>query len=99
MKYHIISDQEESFLTNAEAATIAGSNRDYDRQDLFEAIENGDYPSWTVYVQLIPEAEGLNYTYDIFDATKIVNETDYPYVEVGRLILNTNPVNFFAENE
>lgn len=62
-------------------------------------IAKGNFPSWTWYVQLIPEKEGENYKFDIFDVTKVVSQKDYPLIPVGKFTLNKNPDNYFAETE
>jgi catalase len=66
---------------------------------LNEAIERREYPSWSMYIQLIPEAEGEKYKWDIYDVTKIWCHSDYPLIPVGKVVLNKNPVNYFAEVE
>ena len=68
-------------------------------RDLYESIEKGDHPSWTWYVQIMPEADAANYKYDILDITKVWPHADYPLIEVGQMVLNRNPDNYFAEVE
>lgn len=99
VKYTFKTDQGIKNFTLNEAKTTAGYNAYYASQDLYEAIERGEYPSWTMYVQLIPEAEGEKYKWDIYDVTKIWSHSDYPLHQVGKLYLNKNPVNYFAEVE
>lgn len=70
---------------------------DSHRRDLFESIKNGNYPSWTFYVQIMPEKTALAYKYDVLDCTKAW--VDVPLVQVGKFQLNKNPENFFAEVE
>lgn len=65
-------------MTNEVAEKLAGQDTDYLQNELFSAIEDGNYPSWTLYVQIIPYQEGLDYKYDIFDVTKVVSHKDYP---------------------
>src|SRR5699024_10705374 len=77
----------------------AGEQPDYHREDLFNAIENGDCPSWTLYVQIIPYEDYKTYKWDIFDVTKTVSQKDYPRIEVGKMALNRNPENHFAAVE
>lgn len=72
---------------------------DYATQDLFNSIEKSEFPSWTWYVQLLPEKEGENYKFDIFDVTKVIPQSDYPLIELGKIVLNKNPENYFAETE
>lgn len=74
-------------------------NKDFSTSDLFDAIQNGDYPSWTWYVQLMPEEDAENYRFDVFDITKIWPHSDYPLQKVGKMTLNRNPENYFAEVE
>ncbi len=100
VKYHIKTNQGiKNILTDEEAAKIAGDAPDYHRQDLFNAIENGDYPSWTMYVQIMPFADAANYAIDPFDVTKVWPHADYPLQEVGQLELNTNVENFHQDVE
>ncbi|RWS23131.1 Catalase-like protein [Leptotrombidium deliense] len=81
------------------AQRLAAENRDYSIRDLYNAIENGEYPSWTCYVQIMTFEEAKNWYYNPFDATKVWPHKEFPLVEVGQLILNRNPVNYFAEVE
>ncbi|WP_270765183.1 catalase [Weissella confusa] len=99
VKYHFISDQGVSNMTNEVAEKLAGQDTDYLQNELFSAIEDGNYPSWTLYVQIIPYQEGLEYKYDIFDVTKVVSHKDYPLQEVGVMTLNANPDNYFEDVE
>jgi catalase len=66
---------------------------------LFENIAKGNHPSWTWYVQIMPEKDGENYRFDIFDITKVWPHGDYPLIPVGKMVLNKNPENYFAETE
>lgn len=99
VKYHFRSDLGWATLTNAEAAEIAGADADYHRRDLFEAIERGDHPSWTLHVQVMPYADAKTYRFNPFDLTKVWPHSDYPLIPVGKMTLNRNPENFFAEIE
>src|SRR5699024_8734022 len=99
VKYHFISDQGVKGLDVDVADDLAGENPDYHREDLFNAIDKGDYPSWTLYVQIIPYEDYKDYRFDMFDVTKTVSKKDYPRIEVGKMVLNKNPKNFFAEVE
>lgn len=99
VKYHFISDQGVEGLTDAEAQKIAGEEPDAHRKDLYEAIERGDFPSWTLKVQVIPYEDAKNYRINIFDVTKTVPMEDYPRITVGKMTLNKIPENFFAEIE
>ncbi|ORX66611.1 catalase [Linderina pennispora] len=99
VKWHFRTDQGVKNLSAAEAEKLAGTNPDYATEDLFSAIEKGDHPSWTVYLQVLTEEEAHNYKYDVFDVTKIISQKDFPLQEVGRMVLNRNPENYFAEVE
>jgi catalase len=82
-----------------EAVKIAGADPDYHRRDLFEAIEKGDFPEWEFGVQLLTQAEADALPFDILDATKLIPEEQFPIRVIGRMVLNRNPDNFFAETE
>ncbi|MCM2981221.1 catalase [Niallia sp. FSL W8-0951] len=82
-----------------EAQKAAGKNPDFHRQDLYEAIEKGDYPEWELGLQLIPEEDEFAFDFDILDPTKIWPEEEVPVKIVGKLTLNRNVDNFFAETE
>ena len=99
VKYHFKTDQGIKNFTSKQAADLTATNKDYATQDLYENIAKGNFPSWTWYVQLIPEKEGENYKFDIFDVTKTVSQKDYPLIPVGKIFLNKNPENYFAETE
>lgn len=99
VKYHWISDQGVKGLDEDLATKLAGENPDYHTEDLYNAIENGDFPSWTLYVQIIPYEDYKTYKWDIFDVTKTVSKKDYPRIEVGKMVLDRNPENYFAEVE
>ena len=99
VKYHFLTDQGVENMTNAEAAQMAGTDADFHRRDLFDAIERGEFPSWTLKVQIMPYADAATYKYNPFDLTKVWPHADYPLLEVGRFTLNENPKNHFAEIE
>jgi len=82
-----------------EAVKISGQNSDFHRQDLWEAIENGDFPEWEFGVQIIPEEDEHKYPFDLLDPTKLVPEEVVPVLRIGKMTLNRNPDNFFAETE
>ncbi|MFA7532643.1 MAG: catalase [Castellaniella sp.] len=86
-------------LTDAEAAEVVGRDRESSQRDLFDAIEKGDFPRWTAYVQIMPEKDADTYHLNPFDLTKVWPHGDYPLIEYGVLELNRNPENFFAEIE
>ena len=97
--YHWLSEQGVHNMTNEEAAELAGSDSDYHRRDLFEAIERGDFPSWRLEVQVMPYDEAKDYRFNPFDLTKTWSKKDYPRIPVGRFTLYENPTNHFAEIE
>jgi catalase len=82
-----------------EAVKISGADPDFHRRDLWEAIEAGAYPEYVLGLQIFTEEQAEDFTFDVLDATKIVPEELVPVVPVGRLVLNRNPDNFFAETE
>ncbi|MBQ3059233.1 MAG: catalase [Desulfovibrio sp.] len=99
VKFHFRTQQGIRNLTDAEAQELIGRDRDSHQRDLYEAIERGDYPRWTLYVQIMPEMEAEKLPYHPFDLTKVWYHQDYPLQEVGVLELNRNPENYFAEVE
>ena len=82
-----------------EAQKISGKNSDFHRQDLWEAIESGAFPEWELGVQIIPAADEHNFEFDLLDATKLIPEEIIPIQRIGKMTLNRNPDNFFAETE
>lgn len=82
-----------------EAQKISGYDADFHRRDLWEAIDEGNYPQWDLGVQLIPEEDELKYSFDILDPTKLIPEELVPVEIIGTMTLNRNPENFFAETE
>lgn len=82
-----------------EAAKIAGADADFHRRDLWEAIESGEYPEWELGLQLFSEEQAEAFSFDVLDATKLIPEELVPVRPVGRMVLNRNPDNFFAETE
>ncbi len=99
VKYTFKSDQGNEFLTQAEGDELAGTSPDHHRQDLFGSIERGEFPSWTLFVQIMPTADADGYRFNPFDLTKVWPHRDYPLMKVGQLTLNRNPENFFAQVE
>ncbi|MGB7448997.1 MAG: catalase [Ornithinimicrobium sp.] len=99
VKYHFHSDQGVHGLTGEEATRIAGEDADFHRRDLYQSISDGSYPSWTLYVQVMPYEDAKTYHINPFDLTKVWPHSDYPLVEVGTMTLNRNVENFFAEIE
>jgi catalase len=82
-----------------EAVKIAGCDPDFHRRDLWEAIESGNYPEWEFGVQIFTEDQAARFSFDVLDATKLIPEEMVPVTPVGRMVLNRNPDNFFAETE
>jgi len=99
VKFHFRSQQGIKNLTDAEAEAIIGKDRESHQRDLFESIENRDFPKWTLYIQVMPEKEASQVPHNPFDLTKVWPHKDYPLIEVGVMELNRNPENFFAEVE
>jgi catalase len=99
VKYHFKTDQGVECLTQEEADKIAGESPDYHRQDLFEAIRGGDYPTWTLKVQVMPFADADNYRFNPFDLTKVWPHGDYPLITVGTMTLDRNLTDFHTEME
>ncbi|KXS38901.1 catalase [Modicisalibacter tunisiensis] len=99
VKYHFKTDQGIECLTQEEADRLAGEDSDYHTRDLFEAIERGEHPSWTLYVQVMPFAEADTYRFNPFDLTKVWPHEDYPPIKVGKLTLDRNPTDNHAEIE
>ncbi len=98
-KFHFKTEQGIKNLSNEEAAKINGMNREYHGQDLYDAIERGDFPKWKFYVQIMTEEQAKKHYENPFDITKIWRHKEYPLIEVGELVLNRNPDNYFAEVE
>ena len=82
-----------------EAQKISGKDPDFHRRDLWEAIENGDFPEWELGVQIVEEKDEHKFDFDLLDPTKIIPEEIVPVRRIGKLTLNRNPDNFFAETE
>src|SRR5512138_254558 len=99
VKFHFKTQQGHRFWTNAEAEQVVGKTRESTQADLYGAIESGDFPKWTLYVQVMPETDAEKTPYNPFDLTKVWPHGDYPLIEVGVMELNRNPDNYFAEIE
>lgn len=99
VKYHFINDNGFETMSSEEAEKLAGADAEYHRRDLFNAIKEGDHPTWTMYVQIMPYEDAKTYRINPFDLTKTWPKADYPRIPVGRLTLNRNPENFFAQIE
>jgi len=99
VKYHFKTDQGIEFLTQAEADRLAGVDGDYHRRDLFNSIKKGDFPRWTLKMQIMPFEDAKTYRFNPFDLTKIWPHKDYPLIEVGKLTLDRNVTDFHTEIE
>lgn len=99
VKFHLKSQQGIENLQDEEAKRLIAEDRESSQRDLFTAIETGNFPRWTFYVQVMPEADAAKVPYNPFDLTKVWPHGDYPLIEVGELELNRNPDNYFAEVE
>ena len=98
-KFHFKTQQGIKNLTDAEAEAMVGKCRESHQRDLYDAIEQGDFPRWTLFVQVMSEAQAAKLPYHPFDLTKVWHHADAPLIEVGVLELNRNPDNYFAEVE
>ena len=94
-KFHFKTQQGHEHYTNAEAEALIGKTREGYQEDLFNAIDRGDFPKWTMFVQVMPEAEAGRQSYNPFDLTKVWPHEDYPLIEVGELVMDRNPDNYF----
>ena len=99
VQYHFKTEQGIRNLTRPEAERLAGEDPDHATRDLHEAIERGEYPAWKVYVQIMTPEQARDYRWDILDITKVWPHADFPLVEIGRMVLDRNPGNYFAEVE
>lgn len=99
VKFHLKTQQGIHNLTDQEAQDLVGRDRESHQKDLFEAIENKNYPKWTLYFQIMTEEEARNHKENPFDLTKIWHHKEYPLIPVGIVELNRNPENYFADVE
>ncbi|MFZ3109833.1 MAG: catalase [Rectinemataceae bacterium] len=99
VKIHFLTEQGIKNLTRDEASRLAGTDPDHATRDLFESIRRGEYPAWKVYVQIMTPEEAETYRFDPFDITKVWPHADYPLQPLGRMVLDRNPENYFAEVE
>ena len=99
VKIHFKTEQGIKTLTREEASHLAGTDPDHATRDLYGAIAKGDFPSWKVHIQVMPPEDAANYAWDIFDITKVWPHGDYPLIPMGRMVLNRNPENYFADVE
>jgi catalase len=99
VKYHFKTNQGIEFLTQEEADRLVSSDPDHHTRDLFDSIKRGDYPSWTLKVQIMPFEEAKTYRFNPFDLTKVWPHSDYPLIEVGQVTLDRNPTDNHTEIE
>ena len=99
VKTHIRSDQGFQTLTLEEATQLKSLDPDHATRDLFEAIAGGECPTWTVHIQVMTPEQAETYRFDPFDITKVWPHGDFPLIPVGRMVLNRNPENYFADVE
>uniref|UniRef100_A0A646QDN1 Catalase n=1 Tax=Hemiscolopendra marginata TaxID=943146 RepID=A0A646QDN1_9MYRI len=98
-KFHYKTDQGIKNLSAERAAELASSEPDYATRDLFNAIAEGNYPSWTFYIQVMTFEQAEKFRWNPFDLTKVWPHSEYPLIPVGKLVLNRNPANYFSEVE
>lgn len=99
VKFHFKTQQGIKNFTREEAEIMAGKNPDFAQEDLVKAIDNGDFPKWTLYIQVMEEEQAKNFRWNPFDVTKTWPYEEYPLIEVGELELNEVPENYFAHVE
>ncbi len=99
VKYHFKTDQGVDFLTQEDADRLAGEDGDYHQRDLYTSIQDGNFPSWSLKVQIMPFEEAKTYRFNPFDLTKVWPHSDYPLIDVGKLVLDRNVTDYHAEIE
>jgi catalase len=99
VQYHFKTDQGIKNLTREQATRLCGEDPNHATRDLFEAIERKEFPSWTLEMQILPPEKAQNFQWDIFDITKVWPHAEVPPIKIGKLVLNRNPENYFAEVE
>ncbi len=99
VQYHFKTDQGIRNLTRQQAEDLSGRDPDHATRDLYEAIERGEHPSWTLQMQILTPEQEKDFKWDILDITKVWPHGEVPPIEVGKLVLDRNPVNYFAEVE
>ena len=99
VKFNFRTQQGIKNLTDEQAEAIVAKDRESHQRDLYESIQKGDFPRWTLYIQIMPEKDAARCPYNPFDLTKVWPHGDYPLMEVGVMELNRNPENYFAEVE
>lgn len=99
VKFNFRTQQGIKNITDQEAEAIVAKDRESNQRDLLESINKGDFPKWTLFIQVMPEKDASKTSYNPFDLTKVWPHKDYPLIEVGVMELNRNPENYFAEVE
>jgi catalase len=99
VKYHFKTDQGIEFFSDADAKAVVSEDGDFHLRDLHTAIASGNAPSWTLHMQIMGYEEAADYRFNPFDLTKIWPHSDYPLHKIGRLVLDRNPEDYFAEVE
>ena len=99
VKYHFKTDQGVECFTQDEGDQMASVDTDYHQRDLYDHIQSGEFPSWTLKMQIMPFDDALAYRFNPFDLTKVWPHGDYPLVEVGRMTLNRNVTDYHTEME
>jgi catalase len=99
VKFHWVCQQGVKTLSDEEAAALVARDRESHQRDLYQSIENGEFPRWKLCIQVMPEADAATYRFHPFDLTKVWLHGDYPVTEVGVMELNRNPENYFADVE
>lgn len=99
VKFHFRTEQGIENLTNEEAQAVIAKDRESHQRDLYYSIENGDYPRWKMYIQVMTEEQAREMPYNPFDLTKVWYKKDFPLIEVGVMELNRNPDNYFQDVE
>lgn len=99
VKFHFRTKQGIQNLTDAEAEAVIAKDRESHQKDLYEAIEQGDFPKWTMFIQVMPEEEASSVDFHPFDLTKVWSKKQFPLIEVGEFELNKNPENYFLDVE
>ena len=99
VKFHFVTQQGIENLTDQEAEVLVGKDRESHGRDLFEAIGNGNFPKWKMYIQVMTEEQANNMPYNPFDLTKVWYKSEFPLIPVGEFELNRNPENYFQDVE
>jgi catalase len=99
VKYHWVCDQPIKNLTGPEAEALRGTDPDHATRDLYEAISRGEFPGWTLKVQIMTPEQAEQFKFNPFDVTKVWYHKDFPLIPIGKMTLNKNPENYFAEVE